>query len=62
MATSGGTGTSTIGITLNNSGTINVQTGILSLSSGGTFNGTSTLTESANTILDLINGQFTSAA
>ena len=62
VATSGGTGTSTIGITLNNSGTINVQTGILSLSSGGTFNGTSTLTESANTILDLINGQFTSAA
>ena len=58
----GGTGTSTVGVTLNTTGAIQSNSGILSLRGGGTISGSSTLTTAAGGTLDFNAGTFAAAA
>ncbi len=61
LAKTGGTGTSALdsGVTLNNTGTIEVDSGTLSLRGGGTISGSSTLTAYSGADLDFGYGSYT---
>jgi len=64
LSKTGGTGTSSInsGITLNDTGTVQVSTGTLSLQGGGTIGSAATLTADSGADLDFGGGTFTAPA
>ena len=61
LSKTGGTGTSTVGVTLNTTGTIQSNSGILSLLGGGAFSGTSSLSAASASQIKVSGGSYSLA-